>query len=221
MRNVAAILFFLLLAAVVAALSFKDRSMLWRSEQAKQNVATFMSITAKQVDAGRQAELEAGALPFVAVSTTAIEVTHALALPELRAPLELRSYFSLEGNFVALESAAKVSDPFRMKSGMIEELMRGRNTLIVSRAELTDHVVLDEFWAAVAAFLDVNEIQECSVSYVAYQFADGSQRPVFIANLWGPENRLGMPDELSRVLKNRIRIIYDPMNRDIAADNTL
>jgi hypothetical protein len=161
-------------------------------------------------------------LPFVArASTPPLAVEHVQTVPGRTSPLPSRSFFTPEGKFLGAESLAVIDDPRRMTRAVVEEGMRNGKERIVAAAELSDRSALDALWQAVAKRIDVGEIEEYDLRYVEYELSDRSRRRMFVLNVWGPQNPLGMPEELPEVLKNRIRILYDVELKTLAADNLL
>jgi hypothetical protein len=139
------------------------------------------------------------------------------------APRSLRSetFFTEEGDFFGAQSEQTINDPRRMGVETVERGMSNSKQAITSAAKLPDDFDYDGFWQAVADRVGLEGVKEFSLYAVQYDFGDGRPQPVLILNLWGPENPLGMPDELPDFLKNRIRLIYDLRQHTWAADNLL
>jgi len=209
-----------LLGASISSITYAEQSEKI-GIQAQKNITRIIPVNKEQLAKSRRIQLSPTDVAFLKTPFTSIEIQHELVLQKQQPPLMVKSFFSEKGHFVAMESVNKIPDPRRMQTEYIEKGMKNINNRIIERKELDNKVLLDELWKVIARRIDLKQIQEFNIHHVEYEFDDGARHPVFIVNIWGPDNPLNMPEGLPAVLKNRIRIIYDYQNKTLFADNLL
>ncbi|OED37787.1 hypothetical protein AB833_22430 [Chromatiales bacterium (ex Bugula neritina AB1)] len=136
--------------------------------------------------------------------------------------IEAVSYLDKNGAVLRQESVETIDDAFRMPASTQEKGTRQSGRSIAGEAGPVAADTLKQAWASIANRVSISDIREFELAHVLFDFGDEqAARPVLIFYIWGPDNPLGMPDELPGVLKNRIRIIYDISRKEISADNLL
>jgi hypothetical protein len=146
-------------------------------------------------------------------------VLHAITADPRQKPLTMYSLFSDSGTFIGAQSPSTTPDPRRMTVEVIETGLTRRGITVTAPISPREPD-LTAVWSTIAHRLRLDEIREFNLYYVDY-VVRGTRRPAMIVNIWGPDNPLGMPDELPGVLKNRIRFIYYLDDGTWAADNLL
>lgn len=131
------------------------------------------------------------------------------------------SFFAADGSFLGSESISKITDPRRMQLDFVEKGMQGIKHSVLGFVSSPENFDYQKMWQVIDKVAPVKQIKEFSLYFVNYRFEDNSVKPVVILNIWGPDNPLGMPDSFPTILKNRIRIIYNPADNTWMADNFL
>jgi|GEM_PF-7108683 len=161
-------------------------------------------------------------VPFLKTpAVTPVAVQHAIGVGPGKTELRMESFFDAEGRFLGAQSLNQIDDPRRRSVEDVEEVMRTTGEIVVGRPAPTTKLDLSKIWRAVGQRVDLTQIEEFDLSFVVYRFHDGGERPAVILDIWGPDNPLGMPEELPDLLKDRIRIVYDLKNETYQADNVL
>jgi hypothetical protein len=163
------------------------------------------------------------AIPFVHDNTRQyIRVTHKVQTGNKKDSLiSCYSYFDSNGSFLGTESVGKIVDPRRMQVNIVEQGMTGTHQAIVGLTASPANFDYEKMWQTVSKIVSLEQIREFNLYFVNYRLEDNTVKPMVIINIWGPANPLHMPDALPEVLKNRIRIIYNPVDSDWMADNFL
>ena len=161
-------------------------------------------------------------IPFIKQeSLSMIKVFHRFSgNPENNNLPNCYSFFSIDGHFLGSESIEKINDTRRMPVDIVEKGMIGIKDSILQISVTSDNFNYEKMWEVVGKIVTLEQIKEFNLFYVNYRY-NGKIKPTIILNIWGPDNPLGMPDELPAILKNRIRIIYDPNDNSWMADNLL
>ena len=149
-------------------------------------------------------------------------IRHTLTIDKRALGSPVLSYLDRDGRVVRQESTATVADPRRMTLDVQTLGTKNSGRRIVARGTGMDKRTLDSIWSVIARRIPVESIDEFELINVIFDFGDGEPpRPALIFHIWGPDNPLGMPEDLPESAKNRIRIIYDIERGEISADNLL
>ena len=162
-------------------------------------------------------------IPFVHDLTQQyVRVTHKIQTGSKRdSSLASYSYFTSNGSFLGSESVSKIVDPRRMQINFVEKGMNGIKHSIVDITASPENFDYAKMWQTVSRIVSLDQVKEFNLYFVNYRQEDNSVKPMVVLNIWGPDNPLHMPDALPAVLKNRIRIIYNPADGLWMADNFL
>lgn len=149
-------------------------------------------------------------------------IRHDLVIGDRRTDVPVTAFLARDGGLLRLESVATIDDPRRMSVAVQEQGTRDSGRRIVEMRAIADRQTLAEAWDLIERQIPMKEIDEFEILSVLFDFGDeGPPRPALIFHIWGPENPLGMPEDLPELAKNRIRIIYDIERGEISADNLL
>ena len=161
-------------------------------------------------------------LPFLGKPAhKVLMVQHSVAIPGTGKSLEMKVYFSPDGQFLRAESLSVMADARRRDVEALEKSLRKSAEAIVGWPQPDWEFDFPSFWANLCRRYSMEDAREFNLTLVEYRFFKGTQKPVLVLNIWGLDNPLGISVPAPPIAKNRVRVLYDLNGKAISSDNIL